>query len=50
MPQGVPVRVRFCVTNDNGFIDGEGMLHILGRNDDIINVGGYKVAPTEVLG
>ena len=35
-------------TNDNGTIDSEGMLHILGRDDDIINVGGYKVAPTEV--
>lgn len=36
------------VTNDNGFIDEDGMLHILGREDDIINVGGYKVAPSEV--
>lgn len=35
-------------TNDNGFIDPEGMLHILGRDDDIINVGGYKVSPVEV--
>lgn len=35
-------------TNDNGFIDSEGMLHILGRDDDIINVGGYKVSPVEV--
>ncbi len=35
-------------TNDNGFIDPEGMLHILGRDDDTINVGGYKVSPMEV--
>ena len=35
-------------TGDNGVIDEEGMLHILGRDDDIINVGGYKIAPTEV--
>lgn len=47
-PDPVPPHGGVFVTNDNGFIDGEGMLHILGRNDDIINVGGYKVAPTEV--
>ncbi|MBQ0073747.1 MAG: long-chain fatty acid--CoA ligase [Prevotella sp.] len=35
-------------TNDNGFIDEEGMLHILGRDDDVINVGGYKISPAEV--
>lgn len=34
--------------SDNGRIDDEGMLHILGRENDVINVGGYKVAPTEV--
>ncbi len=36
------------LTSDIGRIDDEGMLHLLGRNDDIINVGGLKVAPTEV--
>lgn len=36
------------VSSDNGYIDEEGRLHINGRNDDIINVGGYKVAPTEI--
>lgn len=35
-------------TNDNGYIDEEGRLHIKGRIDDIINVGGYKVSPQEV--
>ena len=34
--------------SDLGSIDEEGMLHIGGRQDDVINVGGYKVAPTEV--
>ena len=34
--------------SDLGYIDEEGMLHIGGRIDDVINVGGYKVAPTEV--
>ena len=35
-------------TADNGRIDELGRLHLMGRNDDVINVGGYKVAPTEV--
>ena len=35
-------------TADRGIIDDLGMLHLLGREDDVINVGGYKVAPTEV--
>jgi acyl-CoA synthetase (AMP-forming)/AMP-acid ligase II len=34
--------------SDLGRIDEDGMLHIGGRQDDVINVGGYKVAPTEV--
>jgi long-chain acyl-CoA synthetase len=29
-------------------LDTDGMLHLLGRTNDIINIGGYKVAPTEV--
>lgn len=35
-------------TADGGWIDDEGMLHIEGRRDDIINTGGLKVAPQEV--
>lgn len=35
-------------TADSGWIDEEGMLHIGGRIDDIINVGGLKLAPQEV--
>ncbi len=35
-------------TADNGYLDDEGMLHIQGRTDDIINTGGFKVAPQEV--
>ena len=35
-------------TSDIGMIDSEGRLHLRGREDDIINVGGFKVAPTEV--
>ena len=35
-------------TSDIGRLDDEGMLHLSGRENDVINVGGYKVAPTEV--
>lgn len=35
-------------TNDIGYIDEEGFVYIVGRKDDVINVGGLKVAPTEV--
>jgi acyl-CoA synthetase (AMP-forming)/AMP-acid ligase II len=33
---------------DTGYIDEFGMLHISGRNDDVINTGAYKVEPTEI--
>ena len=32
-------------TSDRGFFDEEGRLHLLGRNDNIINVGGFKADP-----
>lgn len=35
-------------TNDIGYIDEEGFVYIAGRKGDVINVGGLKVAPTEV--
>jgi len=35
-------------TSDFGYLDENGMLHLKGREDDIINVGGLKVAPVEV--
>ena len=35
-------------TADMGHIDEEGRLRLEGRQGDVINVGGYKVAPTEV--
>lgn len=34
--------------SDYGHIDDAGMLYIGGRESDVINVGGYKVAPTEI--
>lgn len=35
-------------TNDVGFIDEDGFVYVTGRKDDVINVGGLKVAPAEV--
>lgn len=35
-------------TSDVGRIDENGMLHLIGREGDVINVGGFKVSPTEV--
>lgn len=35
-------------TCDLGEIDDNGWLHIKGRNNDVMNIGGYKVSPLEV--
>ena len=35
-------------TTDIAEIDPEGYLYIRGRIDDVINIGGYKIAPTEI--
>lgn len=35
-------------TTDRARIDDLGNLHLMGRNDNIINSGGYKIAPEEV--
>ena len=35
-------------TSDFGVSDAEGMLHLSGRMGDVINVGGFKVIPTDV--
>ncbi len=35
-------------TNDIGYIDENGFVFMLGRRGDVINVGGLKIAPTEV--
>ena len=35
-------------TNDQGTLDADGRLHLSGRRDDVINVGGFKVSPAEV--
>lgn len=35
-------------TSDIGEIDNRGFLHIKGRNNDVMNIGGYKVSPQEI--
>lgn len=34
--------------SDLGYVDEEGMIHLKGRQGDAINVGGFKVDPSEV--
>lgn len=38
----------FVYSSDQLFFDDKGKLHFAGRGDDIINVRGFKVAPTDV--
>lgn len=35
-------------SSDLGYIDPEGLVHLKGRQGDVINVGGFKVNPVEV--
>lgn len=43
---------RYCAyglkTDDIGYCDEEGYVYLLGRQSDIINVGGLKVSPIEI--
>ena len=38
----------YVISGDIGFLDEQGYLCFVGRADDIINYGGFKVAPQEV--
>ena len=38
----------YVYTNDLGYYDEEGFLYVLGRIDDVINIGGNKVSPDDV--
>ena len=42
------LRGGWLVTNDMVYFDADGYAYMLGRSDDIINVGGEKVSPIEV--
>lgn len=42
------IRDGWLYTNDLIYIDEDGFVFMLGRADDIINVGGEKVSPIEV--
>jgi bile acid-coenzyme A ligase len=44
----LPEMDGFYSLDDLGFLDEEGYLHLVGRDNDMINVGGIKVYPTEV--
>ncbi len=35
-------------SSDCGYMDDEGFIHILGRIDDVINMGGEKISPQEI--
>lgn len=41
-------RGDWFVSNDLGNLDADGRLYIQGRKGDVINLGGYKIAPTDV--
>lgn len=48
MAETICLPVSDFKTADLGKLDEQGRLHLIGRDDDIINVGGYKVNPIEV--
>ncbi|MDA1280620.1 MAG: fatty acid--CoA ligase family protein [Chloroflexi bacterium] len=39
---------EWFITGDIGYLDASNFLYLVGREDDLINVGGEKVAPEEV--
>lgn len=50
MPEETAKTVQggWLVTNDLAYQDSDGFVYMLGRADDIINVGGEKVSPAEI--
>ena len=38
----------YFISNDLGYLDEEGFLYVCGRKDDMINIGGLKVYPSEI--
>ncbi|AVO39159.1 malonate--CoA ligase [Pukyongiella litopenaei] len=51
MPDKTAAELRadgFFITGDLGRIDGDGYVHIVGRNKDLIISGGYNIYPKEI--
>ncbi|MDW4496960.1 malonyl-CoA synthase [Sulfitobacter sp. D35] len=51
MPEKTREELRddgFFITGDLGKIDGDGYVHIIGRNKDLIISGGYNIYPKEI--
>jgi long-chain acyl-CoA synthetase len=42
------IRNEILHTGDKGFLDADGYLHLVGREDDLVKVSGEKVYPAEV--
>lgn len=42
------LRDGYVYSNDVGYIDGDGYIYMLGRDDDVINCAGIKIAPEEI--
>ncbi len=42
------MRDGYIFTNDLGYIDEEGYIYCLGRQDDVINFAGVKISPDEI--
>ena len=42
------VHRQWFLTGDMGVMDTDGQISYLGRNDDMMNAGGYRVSPLEV--
>ena len=42
------LRDGFIYSHDLMFFDEQGELHFAGRGDDVVNIRGFKVAPTEI--
>ncbi len=38
----------FMTTGDQGRVDGEGYVHFVGRDDDVITSAGYRIGPGEI--
>jgi len=38
----------WMITGDQGRMDGDGYVHFIGRDDDVITSAGYRIGPTEI--